>query len=102
MPPAQKLLGTMPEAMQFDTWSDTPNQQKQADPRTWREDGSHIRILKSMAERQKACKRVAEKAGQQPVLANASFKPNGGLHRHHYLVPASSQQWQSLSQQFPV
>ena len=34
----QEFLGTMPVAMQFDTWSDTPNQQKWA------------AALKSMAE----------------------------------------------------
>jgi len=38
---------------------------------------------------QKASKTVAEKAGQRLVLASASFKPSGGPHRHHFLVPAS-------------
>jgi len=77
MPPAKKFLGTMPDAMQFDTWSDTPNQQKHTDPKTWREDGSCFRILKSMAESiQNGC----AKAEQRRALACASFKPSGGPH----------------------
>ena len=77
MPPAKKFLGTMPDAMQFDTWSDTPNQQKHTDPKTWRKDGGCFWTLKSMAESiQNGC----AKAEQRRVLACASFKPSGGPH----------------------
>ena len=77
MPPAKKFLGTMPDAMQFDTWSDTPNQQKHTDPKTWRKDGGCFWTLKSMAESiQNGC----AKAEHRRVLACASFKPSGGPH----------------------
>ena len=38
---------------------------------------------------QKASKTASGKEGQELVLASASFKLSGGLHRHHSFVPAS-------------
>ena len=70
MPPVNLFLGTVPEAMQFDTWSDSSIQQ--TDPQTWREDGSCFLTVKSQTAAGKAVQQCAR----------------DGPHRHHPLVPA--------------
>ena len=84
----QAFLGTMPVAMQFDTWSDTPNQQKWA------------AALKSMAESIQNI--FGKKQGRSLRSQVRPSSQNGGLHRHQHFVPAFYQQQRTLSEQFAL
>ena len=80
MPPAKKFLGTMPEAMQFDTMERCPKSAEVDRPPDLER---RRQLLPDFEEHGRKHPTAAEKVGQRLVLASASFKPSGGPHRHH-------------------
>ena len=91
VPNQQKLLGTMPAEMQFDTWTGTPNQQKWATAsglwRAWQKS-----IQNSFGKSRPgacACKCVLDAKMACPTCISISFQ-------------LLYQQRRTLSEQFPV